>query len=251
MRWRIVIGSIAWLASTAGCAHIGGTAAPTPVTEPAKAKFEVKTNRAEPIPPKALAAQPLPRILKGKIEANLYTAQDGSFSVTVPHDSASSEFQLMQVKEQYHELGAYVSFGPAALDQSIYRVETYRRINPEASTIKFDAAAAAIVGNYKSQLETAYGAQAKEQERGEIRLNGLRTLYWYFVQQLAPGASPQGRNTGDRLSHWVYVIDGAKGAALLWVEIASSCACTTGWSQETKTIYQGVDRFVKSFQFAP
>lgn len=247
MKSMATVGSTVLLAAACGCAGTAGPAIHKPLQTAARAENKVAT--VQDSAPRTEAPQPAPRILRGRIEGNLYIAQDSSFTVTVPHEPGSNEFRQMLVKEQYHELGAYVSFGPAASDQSIYRIETYRRINPETSTVKFEDAAGAIVGNYRGQLENGYRAQALENERGDIRVNGLRMLYWNFLQQLPPGSRPQGRDTGDRLSHWVYVIDGPKSAALLWVEIPASCNCPTGWSQDTKTIYKGVDRFVKSFQF--
>lgn len=105
---------------------------------------------------------PAPKFLKGEIKNNTYTAKDKSFSVTVPHKDGSYEYTYMQVKEQYFEYGAYVSFGPAAFDQSIYRLETARRMTPGSQTVSFNEAVPKLVENYKTQLQKGYGAALQE-----------------------------------------------------------------------------------------
>ena len=77
---------------------------------------------------------PAPKFLKGTIRNNIYTTSDGSLSVAIPHKEGSYEYQYMQVKEQYSPQGDYISFGPAALDKSIYRVETSKRVTTESAT---------------------------------------------------------------------------------------------------------------------
>ncbi|MHB8622745.1 MAG: hypothetical protein ACYC9J_09140 [Sulfuricaulis sp.] len=100
---------------------------------------------------------PAPKFLKGEIKDNIYIAQDKSFTVAVPYKAGSYEYKYMHVKEQYSEYGAYVSFGPAAFDQSIYRIETGKRVTPGSQSVKFDEVAPKIVENYKAQLQKGYG----------------------------------------------------------------------------------------------
>ena len=73
-----------------------------------------------------LASAPKP--LKGEIRGSLYTAPDKSFSVIVPHKKkeGAHEYANTQIKEEFTGYGAYVSFGPAAFDESVYRVEAVK-----------------------------------------------------------------------------------------------------------------------------
>ena len=159
---------------------------------------------------------PAPKVLKGEIKDSVYIAQDQSFSVAVPHKEGSYEYKYMQVKEQYSEHGAYVSFGPAAFDQNIYRVETAKRITPDSASVKFDDAARQIVENYKAQLQKGYGSAIRETESRQERINGRNARYWNLSQVV-----PAGRlitNKPATLTHEVYVIDFDKSAAVVWVE---------------------------------
>ena len=62
---------------------------------------------------------PAPKMLKGTIQNDTYTARDGLFQVGCPQAKGSYEYTYIAVKESYGPKGDYVSFGPAAYDQSI------------------------------------------------------------------------------------------------------------------------------------
>lgn len=160
---------------------------------------------------------PAPKFLKGEINNNIYTAQDKSFSVSVPHKQGSYEYKYMNVKEQYSPYGAYVSFGPAAFDQSIYRVETAKRVTPGSQNVKFDDTVPKIIDNYKAQLEKGYGTAPKEVESRKDTING-RKAYYSKLSQTAP-AGTHYNNKEAIFTHYVYVIDFDKGAAITWVQI--------------------------------
>lgn len=159
---------------------------------------------------------PAPKFLKGEIKNDVYTAQDKSFSVLVPHKNGSYEYKYMQVKEQHSEYGAYVSFGPAAFDQSIYRVETAKRATSGSQSVKFDDAAAKIVEGYKAQLQNGYGTVPKETESRQETINGRKTYYRKLTQVVPAGKYAS--NQATTLTHDVYVIDFEKGAAVVWVQ---------------------------------
>jgi hypothetical protein len=160
---------------------------------------------------------PAPKFLKGEIKNNIYTAQDKSFSVAVPHKDGSYEFTYMQVKEQNSEYGAYVSFGPAALDQSIYRVEIAKRVTPGSQNVKFDDAAPKIVEGYKAQLQNGYGTTPQEAESRQETINGKKAFFWRLTQVVPVGKYVS--NEAVTFTHDVYVIDFEKGAAIVWVQV--------------------------------
>jgi hypothetical protein len=160
---------------------------------------------------------PAPKFLKGEIKNNIYTARDKSFSVAVPHKDGSYEYTYMQVKEQYSEYGAYVSFGPAALDLNIYRVETGKRITPNSQALSFDEVAPKVVEGYKAQLQDSYGTAAQEVESRQETINGRKAHYWKLTQVV-----PAGKFTNNReaiFTHDIYVIDFQKCAVTVWVQI--------------------------------
>lgn len=160
---------------------------------------------------------PAPKFLKGEIKNNIYTAQDKSFSVAVPHKDGSYEYTYMQVKEQNSEYGAYVSFGPAALDQSIYRVETAQRVTPGSQNVKLDNFAPKIVEGYKAQLQNGYGSTPQEIESRQETINGKKA-YYYKLTHVVP-AGKYISNQAATFTHEVYVIDYEKGIAIIWVQV--------------------------------
>lgn len=160
---------------------------------------------------------PAPKLLKGEIKNDTYTAQDKSFSVAVPHKNGSYEYTYMQVKEQYSEYGAYVSFGPAAFDQSIYRIETAKRVTLGSQDVKFDDAAPKIVEGYKEQLQKGYGTAPQETESRKETINGRKAYFWKLTQVVPTGKYLS--NKAATFTHDVYVIDFEKGAAIVWVQV--------------------------------
>ncbi|RJQ48991.1 MAG: hypothetical protein C4528_01500 [Gammaproteobacteria bacterium] len=160
---------------------------------------------------------PAPKFLKGEIKNDIYTAQDKSFSVVVPHKDGSYEYTYMQVKEQYSEYSAYVSFGPAAIDQSVYRIETAKRVTPGSQSVKLDDVAPKIVEGYKAQLQKGYGTVPQETESRQETINGRKAYFWKLTQVVPAGKYIS--NKAATFTHDVYVIDFEKGAAIVWVQI--------------------------------
>ncbi len=160
---------------------------------------------------------PAPKFLKGDIKNNTYTAQDKSFSVAVPHKDTSYEYKYMHVKEQYSEFEAYVSFGPAALDTSIYRIQIGKRITPESQSVKLEDVAPIILENYRAQLEKGYGTAPKEEESRQETINGRKAYFWKLSQVIPAGKYMS--NSSVTLTHDVYVIDFEKGVAMVWIQI--------------------------------
>lgn len=158
---------------------------------------------------------PSPKFLKGEIKNGTYTAQDKSFSVAVPHKEGTEEYRHMQVKEQGNEFGAYVSFGPSALDQSIYRVEIARRVVAGSEKVKFEEIAPKIVEGFKAQLKNGYDSELKEQASRQESLGGKKAYYYQFIQLVPAGKLS---NKPETLTHEAYVIDFGKGAAIVWVQ---------------------------------
>jgi hypothetical protein len=158
---------------------------------------------------------PAPKILKGTIKDNVYTGADNSFSVAVPHKQGSNEYLYMHVKEEKPEYGTYVSFGPAAFDQSIYRLEIARRVTPSSADVRFDEVAEKVVARYSTSFQQQYGAELITVESRREVINGRDAFYWKMTQLVPAGKMS---NLETHITHEVYCMNFDKAFALVWVQ---------------------------------
>ena len=121
----------------------------------------------------------------GTLERDRYTSRDGDFSVAVPF-VGDYERTWMQVKEERHALVQYISFGPAALNQSIYRLMVFRE-HPEAVRTSLDAAAAGIASELTMQLERSYGAPLQLVTDKAANVNGIAARQRRYRQVATAG----------------------------------------------------------------
>ncbi len=154
---------------------------------------------------------PAPKFTKGTIENDIYTSKDNSFSVAIPHKDGTYEYTYMQIKEQYNEYGAYISFGPAAIDQSIYRLEIGKKLSPESKKVVFENAVDAIVSNYSQQLETGYKSKPEMIKKQKTKINGVESYIIQLEQQV----------NQQKLVHEVIVTNYDTMAAIFWVQSTS------------------------------
>jgi hypothetical protein len=168
---------------------------------------------------------PAPKMLKGTIENDTYRAPDGLFQVGCPQPKGSYEYKYMAVKELYGPKGDYVSFGPAAFDQSIYRVNITGRTDDRGATVPFEQAAELAVQAFSATLEKTYGAPLVSQAHEKSVVNGLPALTWTLTQTL-PGQ--RARGAAGVLTHEVAALDAGINIAILWVQTPSSCRQCAG-----------------------
>jgi hypothetical protein len=157
---------------------------------------------------------PAPKILDGKIENDVYFSKNNDFTVSIPHKDGTYEFTYLQIKEQYNELGTYISFGPAAFDQSIYRLEIGRKLSPESQEVDFTYAVDTVIANYSKQLESSYKSKSTFIKKNKAIINGFES----FVVNLEQNVSNQ------ILEHEVIVINYPTMAAIFWVQKLSGRA---------------------------
>jgi hypothetical protein len=158
--------------------------------------------------------------IKGQIQNSIYTAKNNMFSIAIPHKEWSYEYLYMHIKEEFHDgQTSYVSFGPAAFNQSIYRVGFYRMESNES----LDKVTEKLVENYSSQLESSY--QTKLTIRSALAkctINGKDAYYGAFTQQIPSGIRLiQGKMEPLNMMyrHEVYVIDFAANKAIVRVQL--------------------------------
>jgi hypothetical protein len=183
---------------------------------------------------------PLPKALQGSIVDNVYVAKDGAFRVMSPHEKGSNEYTYMAVKEKYSPMGDYVSFGPAAFDQSIYRVNFTGTADAQGISMPFETAAEKVIASFRSELEKGYGTELIEKEKVASTVNGRNAFSWTYVQNLPSHTTIQGQTSADRLTHKVVAIDGGNLIAVLWVQTPASCSACEGKAT----------LFINSFEFA-
>ena len=183
---------------------------------------------------------PMPKVLKGSIVNNVYLAKDAAFRVASPQDAGSYEYKYMAVKETYDAGLAYVSFGPAAFDQSIYRVNVTGTINETGVAQPFETVAVQATAAFRAELEKSLGTPLEETDKGTSVVNGRNALSWTYIQSVPSRTRVQGSSAADTLIHNVMAIDGGNLMALLWVQTPASCHECDG-----KAV-----KFVSSFEFA-
>ncbi|MCU7846103.1 MAG: hypothetical protein KZQ93_19890 [Candidatus Thiodiazotropha sp. (ex Monitilora ramsayi)] len=159
---------------------------------------------------------PAPKFLDGEIENNIYTSKDKMFSVRIPHIQDSYEYKYMEVKEQYSDLGVYISFGPAAFDKSIYRIETGYRLTPESKQIDVESMLPQMVGSFVTQLENGYGTNLELQSKDKTIINGNNAWHWVWKQNIPAGKHISNRSTVFK--HEAYVVELNNIVSLLWVQ---------------------------------
>lgn len=159
---------------------------------------------------------PAPKFLDGEINNNIYTSKDKMFSIQVPHIQDSYEYKYMEIKEQYSNLGAYISFGPAAFDKSIYRIAAAYRLTPESKQISVESVLPQMIGSFATQLENGYSTKLELQSNDKTQINGNNAWHWVWTQNI-----PAGRHISNKSTvfmHEAYVIELNNMASILWVQ---------------------------------
>jgi hypothetical protein len=158
---------------------------------------------------------PAPKFLKGKIANGVYTSADGYFSVKVPHKEGSEEFRYMRVKEQVAAIGLYLSFGPAALNQDIFRIDIGKRLTPESRLMTIETFGPALIAKYRETLMGAYRGDLRLIESHPETINGHPAVYFHFEQTAKAGTYA---TMQVELRHDVYILDFGKAGASVWVQ---------------------------------
>jgi len=178
--------------------------------------------------------------LKGKIKNNRYTAPDKSFSVAVPHEKGTYEYRYMQVNEQFADGGRYVSFGPAAFDQCIYRLEIISRVAPDGKTLSFDEFVPQIVNGFKALMNDAYGSAPSEIEKEQLAIQAKNAYHYRIKQAIAgdqSGVLVLGKDgfEGEEqaVMHEVYLVDFGANVVLVAVQIPEELGQEGGLTPET------------------
>ena len=160
-----------------------------------------------------LGLVPAPRILSGSIDDNnVYIAKDKRFTVSVPFAENTDNHMYMKVKENYGPTEDYVSFGPGAVDQRIWRVEVVLP-TPGRSIQALDAVAPQVLAATEHLAQQAYGTTPTAGEGQKTMVNGHAAYVW-DLQQSVPSMHAT-------LAHKLYLIDFGSTMATVWVQTPS------------------------------
>lgn len=157
-----------------------------------------------------LGLVPAPRFLSGSIDDNnVYIAKDKRFTVAVPFAEDTDDHVYMKVREEYGPHGDYVSFGPGAMDQRIYRIE-FAVPTTDLPLADLDTAAPQILSSTEQQAQQAYGGTLTAGPGQKTIVNG-RNAYTWDLQQSLPSRHAT-------LAHKLYLIDFGGPMVAVWVQ---------------------------------
>lgn len=124
---------------------------------------------------------PAPKFTEGDIRHDRYFSPKDDFSIALPHKEGTYEYRYMQMKEQFSKESDYVSFGPAAMDRSIYRVLIVKKISPQSQQYTEDEAVQILFDIYLAQLGQSQ-LEPRFISKKSVEVNGLKGREWLFSQ---------------------------------------------------------------------
>lgn len=146
------------------------------------------------VPPEALASGgtlfglfPKLKRLQGKVKDNTYYAPNGVLQVRLPFATDSYEYKYMEVREQFTKQTGVVSFGPAAFDRGLYRVEVIERLDGDESKSAFEIGGPQLVDQALTFLEKNFRAPLTEAARDSSPIQGKPTFRATAKQTVPPG----------------------------------------------------------------
>lgn len=163
---------------------------------------------------------PAPKVIEGQIENGIYTSSENEFSIDIPNWNEKYEYRYMQIKEQFFNTGQYLSFGPAVLNRTIYRLEFVRKLSRESYEIELESVKDQIFDGYIAQIENAYGSKAKliSERRGVF--NSKNSFSRVYKQHTPEKKKLFSADVAEDLRyHAIDIVDFGSYSAIFWVEI--------------------------------
>jgi len=181
---------------------------------------------------------PLPTFMKGKIESSIYQSADKTFEINTPFKEGSPAYTYMEVKEQYYQTGAYVSFLSSVAHDEIYRVEVGKSPNAHQKRMKYNEVVDAVIKGYKKQL-SAYGSQPEEIRRLSSNV-GNKTGTLILLKQNINGKS---------IFQFIRLLRADTGATgVAWVQWPGKCtSCEDLTNQDVLSENKRVKSYIDSF----
>jgi len=194
---------------------------------------------------------PAPKIIKGNIKDGIYTSKNKEFKISVPNWDNKREYRYMKVKEKSSETGEYLSFGPAAFNNNIYRVEYAKKLSFESYYIELKSVKDQIFESYINQIEKAYHAKV-ELISEDVDLFDAKKSYSRIYRQHVPARERFAQTTiAESLRyHFVDLIDYGAYNIMFWVEIDVNLNNSDAVETLLKNReYQPYQEFIHSFTY--
>lgn len=115
--------------------------------------------------------------MQGEMKNGIYSPTNKTFEVAVPFKSPP-ELDHMQVKEQETNEGTFVTFGPAAFDQKIFRTGLIWKLTGPSRSFTSQEIGERIVAGLTSQLEDYYKSPVKTISKETINVSNRMTHVW-------------------------------------------------------------------------
>lgn len=123
---------------------------------------------------------PLPKILKGNVNDDIYTSPDKKFQIQIPYPTKQSssedyEWNYAKVAEGQDGSLTYVVFGPAALDLNRYHAVVVRNVRKIDMSVQQQADF--TIGKYVQDAESKTGQKFTNLCSDNITINGTDAVY--------------------------------------------------------------------------
>jgi hypothetical protein len=173
---------------------------------------------------------------KGTLQDGVYTAADGSFSVTPPPG--------LGIHEEYYPQQDYLLFAPRLIKGPVYGMNVSPDQEPIYASLTLDEFATVQLRDARFQSQLADGVALREMRREEITLDGRPALSIIY-SQTRPGAD------APQAYYLLYFTKTRHRSAVLSIAWPRDCPkCADGPEAEVRAMDPALDAFVSSFRLA-
>lgn len=195
--------------------------------------------------------------LNGQLVQDRYTQKIGSqpnlgrFSIQIPHQPDSYEYRYMQTNEEIGDDYTYVSFGPAALDGTIYRVNVGLR-----DPVPFKVFSQWVLNRLKKMAENTEHQKMKKVYEENVRVQGQPAVFAVYTQHI-PGHTDIALHNRASVTytHAIYYVDYGQYGVIFWIQTNSVMPLNTvndkNRNKITQRQWQPMQTFVHSFRLHP
>ena len=171
---------------------------------------------------------------KGTLQDGVYTAADGSFSVTPPPGDG--------IHEEYYPQQDYLLFAPRLTRGPVYGMNVSPDQEPIYASLTLDEFATVELRDARFQAQLAAGMPLKELRREHITLYGRPALSIVFSQTPAGADKPSAY-------YLMYLTKTRHRSAVLSIAWPGDCPqCAQGPEAQIRAMDPALDNFISSFK---
>jgi hypothetical protein len=192
--------------------------------------------------------------IKGDISQGVYTGEIGSqpklgkFSIFIPQTQNSYEYLYMQAKQQIGNDYTYVSFGPGALDFTVFRVMVGDRQNTSLETYQKKSMPMVV-----DMAQHAYKQPMKEIAKKRIKINGKPAIFEVYTQHIPGRMNIMLQNISPMTyTHAIAFVDYGKFVVMFWIQAANVSGVNAirkaNRSEMANLTWKPMNKFIRSFK---